>query len=364
LVGGGAVIGAVGASSGDASAGDVVVRPPSKCINDAPTHRGRPIFGELRTLGVRVWSSGISWATIAKARPQNPRSPDDPAYAWPPELDGFLRTARADGIEPVLYVNGFPAWSNVGRDPSWAPRNPQDYAEFMAAAVKRYPEVRRWIAFSEPGNYVNFQPQGGHGRVAPRLYARLLDAAYGAMHAARRNVVVIGGNVHPGGFNDRTTTAPDTFIQNMVLPNGRRPRLDMFGINPYTERQLDLALPHRSSRVDFDDLDWLAHRLDRVWPRRHLKIFVDEFGWNTEHEAMGWLYHISRQKQAANLRRAYALAATLRRVDTLCWFQLYDSPPSRNSSQWLNWTSGLRTWDGVRKRAWSAFRSVPAGPRR
>jgi hypothetical protein len=137
----------------------------------------------------------------------------------------------------------------------------------------------------------------------------------------------------------------------------------MFGINPYTERPLDLRLGKRPLRVDFDDLDWLAKRLDQLWPRRHLRIFIDEFGWNTEHEALGWLYYVSRPKQAASLRRAYALATKFGRVDTLCWFQLYDARPDRNSAQWLNWTSGLRTWDGVKKPAWSAFRRVPSGPR-
>ena len=34
------------------------------------------------------------------------------------------------------------------------------------------------------------------------------------------------------------------------------------------------------------------------WPRRHLRIFVDEFGWNSEHEALGWFYYVSRKKQA------------------------------------------------------------------
>src|SRR5919201_6658500 len=211
------------ATAGSAqSAAHRALRYPSKCISDSPFHNGRSILPELRRLGVRVWSSGISWAQIAPTRPANPTAPDDPAYRWPANLDGFLSTARADGIEPVLFVNGFPSWSNGGRDASWAPNDPRDYADFMAAAVRKYPQVRRWLAFSEPGNYVNFKPQGDNGRRAPRIYARLLDAAYGEMHAARPDVVVIGGNVHPAGSNDATTTAPDTFITNIVLPNGHR----------------------------------------------------------------------------------------------------------------------------------------------
>jgi hypothetical protein len=183
------------------------------------------------------------------------------------------------------------------------------------------------------------------------------------MHAARRDVVVIGGNVHPSGLNDDKTTAPDTFLRFMVLPNGRRPQLDMFGINPYTERPPDMALPYRPGRVDFNDLDWLTRQLDRYWPRRRLPIFIEEFGWNTEHEATGWLYVVPRDKQAADLVKAFSIAARFPRVETMCWYQLYDAPPQRDGYRWLNWTSGLRTWDGKKKPSWAAFAGVPGGPR-
>jgi hypothetical protein len=279
-------------------------------------------------------------------------------------LQADLANARARGIEPVLAVNGFPAWANGGREAVWVAERPRDYADFMAAAVKRYPQVRRWIVFSEPTSYTNLRPQGDGGRRSPSLYARLLDAAYESMHAARRDVVVIGGNMHPAGFNDDTTTAPDTFLRYLRLPNGRRPRLDVFGINPYSERRINMALPKRILRVDFNDLDWLVRQLDRYWPGRRLKVFVDEFGWNTEHEAVGWLYVVSRAQQAADLRRAYAAAAKLGRVDTMCWYQLYDEPPRRGHGMWLNWTSGLRTESGARKPSWLAFKQTPSGPKR
>ena len=88
----------------------------------------------------------------------------------------------------------------------------------------------------------------------------------------------------------------------------------MFGINPYTERPLNMALPKRLHRVDFDDLDWLSKRLGQRWPSRHLKIFIDEFGWNTEHGASGWLYVVSRAQQATLLTKAFQLVGRLHRA--------------------------------------------------
>src|SRR5947207_7430733 len=144
-----AVIAAVWVSS--ARPASTVTRAPSKCVTDGrPIRRGRTIFPELRTLGTRVWSGGLSWAAVAPTRPADPTSPDDPAYRWPASLARALSAARANRIEPILNISGFPPWANGGRGPDWAPTQPADFAAFTAAAVRKYPQVRRWIVISEP----------------------------------------------------------------------------------------------------------------------------------------------------------------------------------------------------------------------
>jgi hypothetical protein len=333
---------------------------------DLATWRDRVILPELADLGVRVWATGLPWADVAPSRPANPGDPQDPAYRWAPELDRWLDQARRLGIEPVLYVNTTPGWANGGRTHEWVANDPADFAAFMAAAVRRYPQVRRWQVISEPGKGANFMPQGGRGRVAPRRYAQLLDAAYGAMHAARRDVVVIGGNLHPTGSDSQQATSPVTFLRNMKLPDGRRPRMDLFGINPYSERRPRMADRLVGKRVDFNDLDWLAKALDRAYPGRRMRIFIGEFGWQTEHGNTQWFWFVPRRQQAVDLTAAYRAAAKLGRVDTFCWFTLHDAPPEHEKEFgfFTNWTSGLKTYTGKPKPAWKAFRRVPPGPRR
>ena len=340
--------------------------PPSKCITDGTTWRGRSIMPDVAKLGARVFTTGLFWNSVAPSRPASPQDPADPAYQWPAGLDAILDEARGLGVEPVLYVNGFPAWSNGGRSMEWAPENPQDYADFMVAAVKKYPQVRRWQVISEPGKGANFQPQGGGGRTAPRLYARILDAAYGAMHAARGNVVVIGGNLHPTGGDDRFSTSPPTFLRHMKLPSGARPRLDLFGMNPYSERRPHLGEPQQGSRVDINDLDWLLRRLDQAYPGKRLRIFIGEFGWQTSHGNEQWFWYVPMKQQARDLTAAYRLAARVGRIDTLCWFQLHDAPDAHDSGGlfFTNWTGGLRRANGEAKPSQLAFKRVPAGPRR
>jgi hypothetical protein len=337
---------------------------PSKCLTDGSSWKGRSILPELSRLGVRVWASALPWANVALSRPTDAADPADPAYRWPAGLDAALDRAVVLGIEPVLYVNTTPAWANGGRPSEWAPTDAADYAAFMVAAVHRYPQVRRWQVISEPGKGANFQPQGGRGTTAPRRYAEILDAAYAAMHAARPDVVVIGANLHPAGNDDARSTAPTTFLRYLRLPDGTRPRMDLFGVNPYSERRPRLADPQVGKRIDLNDLDWLLRRLDEAYPSRRMRLFIGEFGWQTEHGNDQWFWFVPRPRQAADLRAAFRLAAEVGRVDTFCWFQLHDAPPTRDGAFYSNWTSGLKTHTGFPKPSYRAFMRVPPGPRR
>ena len=121
---------------------------PSKCVTDNAVHRGSSIMPQLKRLGVRVWTTGLSWASVAATRPTSPQDPLDPAYAWPATLDAAVASAVANKIDPVLYVNRTPGWANGGKADTWAPTDPQDYADFVVAAHRHYPLVRRWQIIS------------------------------------------------------------------------------------------------------------------------------------------------------------------------------------------------------------------------
>jgi hypothetical protein len=179
-------------------------------------------------------------------------------------------------------------------------------------------------------------------------------------------VVVIGGNLHPSGTDSAFATSPATFLRNMKLPDGRRPRMDLFGVNPYTERRPRIAERRVGKRVDLNDLDWLLARLDEAYPRKRMRLFVGEFAWQTEHGNTLWFWFVPRAQQARDLTAAFRLATRLGRVDTFCWFQLHDSPPAREDEFgfFTNWTSGLKTYRGARKPAWRAFQRVAPGPSR
>ena len=112
----------------------------------------------------------------------------------------------------------------------------------MAAAARRYPSVRYWVIWGEPTRRPNFRPLArdtapdkpltrAQTRRRRTRYARLLDAAYGAIKRVNPRALVVGGNSFTTG-----DIGPRNWIRNLRLPSGRPPRMDLYGHNPFGVR--------------------------------------------------------------------------------------------------------------------------------
>ena len=312
-----------------------------------------PIFADL---GVGIWQTGLRWEQVATRRPDRPADPTDPAYAWPAELDAAIVDAQAHGIAVALLVMGTPAWANGGRPARWAPTSPRDYARFLTAAARRYPAVRHWIIWGEPTKNTNFQPLrkdhhrrlSGRGLRGPRIYARMLDRAYGALKAVSPANLVIGGNSFTVG-----TVTPRRWIQALRLPGGRPPRMDLYGHNPFSARRPVLSQdPLRRGFADFGDLDTLAGWLDRDLKGARpgggrLKLFLSEITFPTDHANFEFNFWLSRETQAAWIADALRATRAWSRIYTFGYLGLYDDPLRPDG---LQVERGLIERDGTRKR--------------
>src|SRR4051795_3628333 len=69
---------------------------------------------------------------------------------------------------------------------------------FLTAASRRYPSVRRWMIWGEPTRVDRFQPGAGNRPASARAYAPILDAAYVGLKRASRRNIVIGGMTWTG----------------------------------------------------------------------------------------------------------------------------------------------------------------------
>jgi len=346
--------------------GEAAARPDrKKAIWGPVTVNGVSQFPIYRNLGAKIYEIGLAWESVAPNRPADPTDPNDPAYQWPLELDQAVREAARSHMRVSISLSTAPGWANGGNPGGlgFAPIDPNDFAAFAQAAAKRYPTVHLWQVWPEASREEIFKPlvpeQRDHPltpemQEAPHKYAAMLDASYAALKAVSRSNLVIGG----GTFTTGDISALN-WIKNLRLPDGRPPRMDLYGHNPFTARTPNFKNPPLGHGfADFSDLRRLAGWVDRYLGRggrnRHLKFFLAEFTAPTDHANFEFNFHVTRRVQAKWTTAAYRLADSWSRIYALGWFSLYDDAPRPDG---LQVNRGLLTYTGARKPAYFAYRN-------
>jgi hypothetical protein len=332
-----------------------------------------PIYADL---GVGIYQMTLKWYQTAASRPQATLDPNDPAYRWDPEIDFAVGEAQRYGIKIALRIEGTPRWANGGREERVPPRDPQDYARFVEAVSRRYPSVKLFMLWGEPivaGSYLVHRPWSVYRRarkgrsVASQLprfnarqrsdargYARLVDAAYGRLKRRDPKNLVIAGNTATKGQVDAFNWA-----KYMRLPNGKPPRMDMWGHNPFGTRIPNLKQNQiEAGAADFSDLDvfvpWVDRWMKRRGRNRHLRLFISEYTAPTDVPSFEFPYHVSRATQAQWLTAGLRIARRWSRIYTFGWYTLYDPPPRADGQESRD---GLIDAQGVRKPAYQAFKN-------
>ena len=309
---------------------------------------GRSAFPLYKDLGVDVLQQQLLWSRVAPTRPANPRDPNDPAYVWPRPLDFAYGQVRENHMKLALLVRGTPAWANGGRPENWAPNDPRSYADFLAAAAKRYKRVRLWMIWGEPSRQAQFQPLPLNSREGPQRYAQLLDRAYGTLKNIRRKNKVIGGMTFHAG-----DVVAAKFMRWMRLPNGKPPRLDWYGHNPFTARRPVLREnPVAPGVRDMSDADLFIREIRRHWRPRHIKpkLWLSEFCVASDRPNADFDFHVTRAEQALWLTDAFNIAHRHRWIAGMGWWNLQDDAADDGI------TCGLVDRDGLPKPSYFAYK--------
>src|SRR2546423_15696335 len=98
----------------------------------------------------------------------------------------------------------------------------------------------------------------------------------------------------------------------MRLPNGRPPRLDLYGHNPFTLRKPDLTNPPLGhDRADFSDLRRFNRVVDNnlgTPQHRHIRLFLSEWCEPTAPGDTEFNWYITRKQQASWTTAAFDVA--------------------------------------------------------
>jgi LemA protein len=296
-----------------------------------------------RALRPDVIRYNVDWASVARARPERPSSPGDPAYDWS-ATDRIVRNAAAQGARVLLTIVQAPAWANGGAAARTAPRDARDYGTFCRTVAARYsgsfvpagatplPRVSSYTVWNEPNRGQYLQPQGAHGLEAPRVMARLMRACADGIHAESPAArVALGPLASRGALGG---IAPIAFLARYRAAGGPRP--DFVALNPYSG---DLLPSYRGDEREQDGAITLRN-LDRLESSLHdaygdsIPIWLTEFAWRTAQQPGIGLITPGRQAELAQqsvalVREHYPYAGML------VWFLVRDVSPTSY------WRSGL-----------------------
>lgn len=318
---------------------------------------GESAFPTYDELGVDILQLQLDWSKIAPTEPPRHLSRTPGGYDWPAQVDQAVREAEKYDMEIALTLVNAPGWANGGQSPQHAPTEEVDFARFAQAASRKYPSVRFWMIWAEPNLEGRFLPMPPDSAVGPRKYADVLDAAYVALKKQSRRNRVIGGMTWTAGV-----IRPKYFIDDMVRSNGRPPRMDFYGHNPFSTRYPDLIdKPAAPATRDFGDIDSLHRNVRSKYKGSYFqyrsdtpRLWLSEYTVQSDRNSRAFNFSVSREQQARWLERAYEIADDNDFVYTMGWFNLLDEPTSVE----FGLTTGLMTNAGERKPSFGAYRQA------
>jgi hypothetical protein len=346
---------------------------------------------KTQVLRVNLYWGGTKWA-VANSKPTDATDPGDPAYDWS-LYDRLVRYAALSNIRVVFSILYTPSWANGGKGKNVAPTIAKDLRDFAFAAGVRYsgyyappawqqdlsygngptplPEVNMWTAWNEPNNPDWLSPQykrvAGKWRIESAFqYAKICNAVYAGIHAVIISPLKgapVGEKVACGVTGPRGNDAPATkrasvdplSFLSAAKQYGMK-RFDVYAHHPYAssgnEAPSYVPTGNNKRRIQLGNINALLALVTKLYGPKHL--WITEYGYQTNPPDRS-VFGTSWKNQAIYMKQAYALARKNPRIDMLLWFLVKDEPSLGG------WQSGLETFAGKKKPAWTAFQQLPRG---
>ncbi len=224
------------------------------------------------------------------------------------DLDTSLNLLSDSGVKVLLSITKAPDWA---RDPGarivadvndGPPANPQDYADFLSALLRRYPGKIHAI---EVWNEINIDREWTTNPPAinAQRYVQLLQVAYGTIKSIDPNIIVISAGLAPTGANIPGAVTDDFVYMDQLIAAGLLNTVDCVGAhhnglnvppnqdwnnlperNPPARFRGPWSNPHHSWAFK-STLEGYANRIRAAGSDK--KLCVTEFGWPSVEDLQG-----------------------------------------------------------------------------
>jgi hypothetical protein len=301
---------------------------------------------QYQAIGAKWARFQMIWSDVQSGGPGS--------YDWQP-YDELIAGLVARGIQPLVVIDTTPSWArptDCQAQPTCAPADPAQYAQFAAAAVARYhTEVHYWEIWNEPNNQVFWQPAPNVG-----AYTALLKQTYAAIKGVDPSAEVITGGTAPeettlNAAGETMSISPVDFLAG-IYRDGGGGSFDAVGDHPYTFPSMPGAADAQSAWEQMYATPTSLRSLMVAHGDGAKRIWGTEFGAPTDPQGEGY---VDEAEQAAMLTRAYELWSSYSWTGPLIWFSYQDSGSNQEFREEFY---GLTQADGTPKSAYFAFKAL------
>lgn len=258
--------------------------------------------------------------------------------------DRVVNAVHARNLSVVALPTYTPEWARPrGTSDKQPPSNPQDFANFVAAAARRYaPQgVRVWEIWNEP-NVSQFWQHPD-----PVAYTRLLQASATALRAVAPGMTILTGGVAPAS-DSRSSVSPVRFVQGIYEAGGRA-SFDAVAVHPYTFP--DDPTTRVSSNAFLQTRD--IHAVMAMHGDGAKLVWATEVGAPTRGDAS-----VGEQTQARWLQEYFTIWNSWPWTGPMLWYSIRDVSAASEQQD----AFGLLRASGAAKPAYSVFGRIMATP--
>ena len=264
-------------------------------------------ISSARALHAKVVRTDLPWSAF---EPQAAQTMSAPALAF---ADHVIDDAASAGLRVIITVDSTPCWDSTAPPAllrkckpgsftaanSWPPKNPSDYAAFVAFLARRYGSKLAAIEVWNEPDQSNEKYFAGPNK--PARYAAILRAAYPAIKQADPQLTVLGGSLV--GSNG-------SFLKALYAA-GIKGFYDGLSVHFYNLTLASLRAIHEVQLAAGDNTP----------------LWLDEFGWTScwPHRIEQEQGCVTTQTQASNLANAFRSFAQAPYLAAAVVYKLQDS---------------------------------------